>query len=66
MPSFNCTLADGSVSRESVDSFFLLSFGMIVFFLQAGFAMLEAGCVSSRNVTVSHHSTSARLTGRSL
>ena len=50
--SFNCTLPDGSVSRDSIDAFFLLSFGMIVFFLQAGFAMLEAGCVSSLNVTV--------------
>lgn len=50
--SFNCTLPDGSVSRDSIDAFFLLSFGMIVFFLQAGFAMLEAGCVSSKNVTV--------------
>lgn len=37
--------------RESVDAFMLISFGSAVFFLQAGFGMLEAGTVSSKNVS---------------
>lgn len=36
---------------HSIDQFFLLVAGMIVFFMQAGFGMLEAGCVSTKNVT---------------
>ena len=36
---------------SSLDAFFLLAMGMLVFFMQAGFAMLEAGVVSAANVT---------------
>lgn len=37
------------ISKE-VDTWFLLWAGALVFFMQAGFAMLEAGIVSSKNV----------------
>lgn len=35
----------------AVDDFFLVTMGLIVFFMQAGFGLLEAGCVRAKNVT---------------
>uniref|UniRef100_A0A1B6E7Z3 Ammonium transporter n=1 Tax=Clastoptera arizonana TaxID=38151 RepID=A0A1B6E7Z3_9HEMI len=37
--------------ENNVDDFFLISNGITVSFMQAGFACLEAGCVNSKNVT---------------
>ncbi|RZF40489.1 hypothetical protein LSTR_LSTR000368 [Laodelphax striatellus] len=37
--------------KKNVDDVFLLINGIIVSFMQAGFACLEAGCVRSKNVT---------------
>ena len=37
--------------RETVDTFFILINSSVVFFLQAGFAFLEAGTVRSKNTT---------------
>ena len=37
--------------RETVDTFFILINSFVVFFLQAGFAFLEAGTVRSKNTT---------------
>ncbi|XP_062592526.1 putative ammonium transporter 1 isoform X1 [Saccostrea cucullata] len=37
--------------KENVDNFFLFVMGMIVFFMQCGFAFLEAGAVRSKNTT---------------
>ena len=37
--------------RNTVDTFFVLINSCVVFFLQAGFAFLEAGCVRSKNTT---------------
>jgi len=37
--------------EEEVDQFFLIMMGMVVFFMQCGFAFLEAGSVRSKNVT---------------
>eukprot|EP01135_Chromosphaera_perkinsii_P002774 Nk52_evm142s226 gene=Nk52_evmTU142s226 len=38
-------------SQSDVDQFFLIVMGIFVFFMQAGFAMLEAGSCRSKNVT---------------
>ena len=37
--------------KNTVDTFFVLINSCVVFFLQAGFAFLEAGCVRSKNTT---------------
>ena len=37
--------------RENIDNFFLIVISMIVFFMQAGFAFLEAGAVRAKNTT---------------
>jgi len=40
----------GFISAGDVDTMWVLICGILVFFMQAGFSMLEAGCVSSKNV----------------
>lgn len=35
--------------KENLDSFFLITMGMLVFLMQCGFAFLEAGAVRSKN-----------------
>ena len=37
--------------RQSLDTFFLIMNSFLIFFLQAGFAFLEAGSVRSKNTT---------------
>ena len=34
-----------------IDTFYILMCGILVFFMQAGFSMLESGCVAEKNVT---------------
>ena len=38
-----------TVSTDSADTFWLLISGILVFFMQCGFAMLEAGAVASKS-----------------
>ena len=38
-----------TVSKDSADTFWLLISGILVFFMQCGFAMLEAGAVASKS-----------------
>lgn len=40
----------GDSNGQSLDTFFLLWASCLVFFMQAGFAMLCAGCVQYKNV----------------
>lgn len=40
----------GESNGQSIDTFFLLWASCLVFFMQAGFAMLCAGCVQFKNV----------------
>jgi len=40
---------DQALLRNSVDSFFLIIISIIIFFMQGGFAFLEAGSVRSKN-----------------
>ena len=40
-----------SDSIENNNAFFMLSMGLIIFFMQCGFAFLEAGAVRSKNTT---------------
>ena len=37
--------------KSTVDTFFILINSCVIFFLQGGFAFLEAGCVRSKNTT---------------
>ena len=37
--------SDRDTSNENMDAFFLIVMGCIVFFMQCGFALLEAGSV---------------------
>lgn len=39
------------MENSASDNYFLLNMGLIVFFMQAGFGLLEAGCVRAKNVT---------------
>lgn len=39
------------VHKDEVDHFFLLIMGMVIFLMQCGFALLEAGSVRSKNTT---------------
>eukprot|EP00965_Chrysotila_dentata_P124784 4125721-Pleurochrysis_carterae.AAC.2 len=48
-PPALATAADLAYVAASVDSFYLLVVGALVFFMQAGFAMLEAGSVRAKN-----------------
>ena len=41
----NKTEQDQALLRNSVDSFFLIIISIIIFFMQGGFAFLEAGSV---------------------
>ena len=41
----------GVESKKSIDVFFILINSIIIFFLQGGFAFLEAGSVRSKNTT---------------
>ena len=45
------TMSDGEDLRQSMNTFFILVNAFIVFFLQGGFAFLEAGSVRSKNTT---------------
>ncbi|PAA78057.1 hypothetical protein BOX15_Mlig015085g2, partial [Macrostomum lignano] len=38
-------------TNESLDSFFLCTMAIVVYFMQCGFAFLEAGAVRSKNTT---------------
>ena len=40
----------GKLNANSIDTFFLIYASSLVFFIQAGFAMLCAGCVQLKNV----------------
>eukprot|EP00970_Alexandrium_tamarense_P008441 scaffold1618_cov196-Alexandrium_tamarense.AAC.1 len=40
----------GDSNSQSIDTFFLIFASSLVFFMQAGFAMLCAGCVQHKNV----------------
>ena len=42
-------LIDSKLNANIIDSFWLMYSGLLVFFMQAGFAMLETGAVSSKN-----------------
>ncbi|CAL4082578.1 unnamed protein product, partial [Meganyctiphanes norvegica] len=37
--------------KDNMDTFFLIIIGIIIFFMQCGFALLEAGSVRSKNTT---------------
>ena len=43
------TKADLSATKGSVDTFYFITVGALVFFMQAGFGMLEAGSVRTKN-----------------
>ena len=43
--SHNDTDCDLNCVKNNLDAFFLMSLGMLVFLMQAGFALLEAGAV---------------------
>ena len=45
------TMSDAEDLRQSMNTFFILINAFIVFFLQGGFAFLEAGSVRSKNTT---------------
>ena len=45
------TMSDAEDLRQSMNTFFILVNAFIVFFLQGGFAFLEAGSVRSKNTT---------------
>lgn len=45
------SLAQNAQQNADADTFFLIVMGMIVFFMQAGFALLEAGSVRDINTT---------------
>ncbi|VDI12626.1 ammonium transporter, Amt family [Mytilus galloprovincialis] len=49
--SSNTTAEEISSLSFSLDQFFLIIMGMVVYFMQCGFAFLEAGAVRSKNVT---------------
>ncbi|XP_076115418.1 putative ammonium transporter 1 isoform X1 [Mytilus galloprovincialis] len=51
--SSNATVTAEEISSLSfsLDQFFLIIMGMVVYFMQCGFAFLEAGAVRSKNVT---------------
>ncbi|XP_021342612.1 putative ammonium transporter 1 isoform X2 [Mizuhopecten yessoensis] len=51
MADLNATMEALSVLSTNVDMFFLLLMGMLVLFMQCGFAFLEAGAVRSKNTT---------------
>ena len=40
---------DLSATKGSVDTFYFITVGALVFFMQAGFGMLEAGSVRTKN-----------------
>ena len=48
--TINALMNDGTVMRgKSVDTFWLLITGSLVFFMQLGFALVEAGSVRAKN-----------------
>ncbi|XP_033753298.1 putative ammonium transporter 1 isoform X2 [Pecten maximus] len=51
MADLNATMEAMASLSANIDSFFLLLMGMLVFFMQCGFAFLEAGAVRSKNTT---------------
>ncbi|XP_069131932.1 putative ammonium transporter 1 isoform X2 [Argopecten irradians] len=51
MADLNSTIEAMTSLSANLDNFFLLLMGMLVFFMQCGFAFLEAGAVRSKNTT---------------
>lgn len=44
-------LTEAAAPKDQLDVFYILWAGSLVFFMQAGFSMLESGCVGAKNVT---------------
>ncbi|CAL4102206.1 unnamed protein product, partial [Meganyctiphanes norvegica] len=44
-------LSNFGILQHNMDVFFLIIIGMLIFFMQGGFALLEAGAVRSKNTT---------------
>ena len=49
MASFDVTRAEFETLKMDIDMWYLTVMGILVFFMQAGFALLEAGSVRAKN-----------------